>query len=131
MAYEFFTASATGCSVSALVGLGTAVTEQPMKIRSPKAPCRRNEDMKKRIQLQHIARADGGGSPASRTGEHCPADGWWAPLDDETAAHFIAEGSVMPSVGGNPAIWKLVRHLQRIQRPSHDFPPRGFALDSI
>lgn len=87
--------------------------------------------MKKRIQSQHIAGVDGGGSPGSRTGEHCPVDGWWAPLNDETAAHFIVEGSVMPSVGGNPTIWKLVRHLPRIQGPSHDVPPKGLALDSI
>jgi hypothetical protein len=88
--------------------------------------------MKKRIQLQHTTGAEGGRSASSRTGDHCPANGWWAPLNDETDAHFITEGSVMPSVGGNPAIWRLlVRQLQRTQTPSHEFPPRGFALDSI
>lgn len=88
--------------------------------------------MKKRIQLQHTAGAEGGRSASSRTGDHCPANGWWAPVNDETEAHFITEGSVMPSVGGNPTRWKLlVRPLRRAQRPSHKFPPRGSALDSL
>ncbi|MEN8585177.1 hypothetical protein ABFP37_21020 [Burkholderia sp. RS01] len=88
--------------------------------------------MKRRIQLKQTAGVEGGSSAKSRTGEHCPATGWWAQLNDETDAHFIMEGSIMPSAGGNPATWKLqVRQLQRSQGPRHDFPPRGFALDSI
>jgi hypothetical protein len=87
--------------------------------------------MKKRIQSQNTAGIGGVGLRGSRTGEHCPANGWWAPLNDETDAHFITEGSVMPSVNGNPATWKLIPQFQRAQRPTHEFPPRGFALDSI
>ncbi|RAM38400.1 hypothetical protein [Arthrobacter globiformis] len=100
--------------------------------------------MKKRIQLHHTAGTAAGGSagfggcppasdsPSPRTGDHCPANGWWAPLTDGAAVHYITEGSIMPTVGGNPSRWKLVvRHLHREQMPSYEFPPAGFALDSI
>ena len=87
--------------------------------------------MKKRMQLHNTALMQGDRFLFSRTGEHCPSSGWWTPLNDETDAHFLSEGSVMPSVGGSPATWKLVPHLQRVQRPTHEYPPKGFALDSI
>ncbi|MDQ0617259.1 hypothetical protein [Arthrobacter globiformis] len=88
--------------------------------------------MKKRIQLQHTGSSSNGRTPRPRTGDHCPANGWWAPLNDEATQHFITEGSIMPPANGTPMSWKLVigQPLQ-VQRPSHDFPPRGFALDSI
>lgn len=87
--------------------------------------------MKKRIQLHNTGLIQGDRFLSSRTGEHCPATGWWTPLNDETNAHFLSEGSVMPSAAGTPATWKLVPHLQRAQRPTHEHPPKGFALDSI
>lgn len=88
--------------------------------------------MKKRIQLQQTPAVDNGRWSSPRTGDHCPANGWWAPLNDAANAHFVAEGSIMPSVDGQPTIWKLVvRHSPRTQDPTHDFPSRGFALDSI
>lgn len=90
--------------------------------------------MKKRsIRLEHTRISESGRAQSARTGDHCPASGWWAPLDDEADAQFITEGSIMPSNNGFPGSWKLVvRHPQRrTRKPSHDFPPRGFALDSI
>ncbi len=89
--------------------------------------------MKKRSQLEHALIGESGRPQSPRTGDHCPASGWWAPLHHETDAHFITEGSIMPSINGMPSSWRLaVRHPQRrIEQPSHDFPPQGFALDSI
>lgn len=87
--------------------------------------------MKKRIQLPHpVASGTGAGSfPGTRTGDHCPANGWWAPLGNESGAQFITEGSIMPAVSGRPISWKLV--LQVGREPSYECPPRGFALDSL
>jgi hypothetical protein len=88
--------------------------------------------MKKRILLQHTLLSGSGRAQTPRTGDHCPASGWWAPLNDEENPHFITEGSIMPSVNGTAMNWKLtVRQPRRAHTPSHDFPPRGFALDSI
>lgn len=51
---------------------------------------------------------------AVRTGEHCPESGWWYPaqpglangsLASASVAKFVGEGSVMPAMGGIPAIW--------------------------
>ncbi|MFC7850021.1 hypothetical protein ACFUTU_16255 [Arthrobacter sp. NPDC057388] len=88
--------------------------------------------MKKRILLQHSRVSPAGQPQSPRTGDHCPATGWWAALNGEEKPQFITEGSIMPSVGGSPAAWKLaVCHPQRAQAPRHDFPPKGFALDAI
>lgn len=86
--------------------------------------------MKKRILLQYPRLSSNGKSPNPLTGDHCPASGWWAPLNDEENPHFITEGSIMPSVNGIAMSWKPAV-CQGQQRPSHEFPPRGFALDSI
>jgi hypothetical protein len=49
--------------------------------------------------------------PARRTtlttGEHCHQSGWWA-YDDDATPRFIAEGSVMPAIGGRPTRWWFV-----------------------
>lgn len=88
--------------------------------------------MKKRILLQHTPLSGNGKFQTPRTGDHCPASGWWAPLSDEERPLFITEGNIMPSVNGTPMIWKpAARQPERATSPSHDFPPRGFALDSI
>lgn len=47
---------------------------------------------------------------AVRTGEHCPDSGWWYPVQRDMDAtlmlgRFVAEGNVMPTVGGAPALW--------------------------
>lgn len=51
---------------------------------------------------------------AVRTGEHCPATGWWYPasggLDASAgtaaaAPHFIGEGSLMPAINGIQETW--------------------------
>lgn len=87
--------------------------------------------MKKRIQRKSAVAGDRS-AHSTRTGDHCPANGWWAPLNDDRNGHFITEGSIMPSVNGLPSSWKLVLGPpQRAQLPRHDIPPRGLALDSI
>ncbi|SKB56456.1 hypothetical protein SAMN05660916_01518 [Arthrobacter sp. 31Cvi3.1E] len=45
-------------------------------------------------------------SETARTGHHCPQAGWWS-VGHEAAPMFIAEGQVMPAVGGVPAVWIL------------------------
>lgn len=82
--------------------------------------------MKKRT----LSRYAGSGPCGPETGEHCPASGWWAPLNRETEATFITEGSIMPTDGGNPATW------QRIDRPTRNgvtfaWPPRNDFLDAL
>lgn len=51
---------------------------------------------------------------AVRTGEHCPASGWWYPTQRQVAeaisvvtspARFISEGTVMPAPGGRATLW--------------------------
>lgn len=74
--------------------------------------------MKKRIQQRAGLAGDVSGPRHARTGDHCPASGWWTPLNDEGTGHYITEGSVMPSVNGVPSRWKLVLgHPQRAQLP--------------
>ena len=41
------------------------------------------------------------------TGHHCPKTGWWSLRWNEEAAAFIAEGQLMPAVGGVPTVWVL------------------------
>lgn len=48
------------------------------------------------------------GSRESKTGEHCPITGWWVAAGQESDAHFVAEGSIMPSRQGRSASWALV-----------------------
>jgi hypothetical protein len=38
-----------------------------------------------------------------RTGEHCPAAGWWATTG--SPPQFIPEGSLMPSFEGRSVTW--------------------------
>jgi hypothetical protein len=47
-----------------------------------------------------------GSSPGRllRTGDHCTETGWWSPLE-RGAPRFLKQGSLMPSVEGEPALW--------------------------
>ncbi|QNE13776.1 hypothetical protein [Pseudarthrobacter sp. NBSH8] len=70
--------------------------------------------MKNRSQLHHVRLSDNSRSFSPRTGEHCPANGWWTPLDADDGACFITEGSIMPAVHGAPVLWSpTVRPAQR------------------
>ena len=44
-------------------------------------------------------------SAIARTGEHCPASGWWSPSGWPSSARFIAEGSTMPTYDLRPVLW--------------------------
>lgn len=44
-------------------------------------------------------------SAMARTGEHCPASGWWTPSGIAPAARFILEGSTMPTFDLEPVLW--------------------------
>ena len=88
--------------------------------------------VKKRTHSQHTGSSVNGRGPRPRTGEHCPVNGWWAPLSNEASAHFITQGSIMPAVKGHPESWRLLAGQPRqALKPSYDFPPRGFTLDTI
>lgn len=39
-----------------------------------------------------------------RTGDHCTETGWWSPLEGG-GPRFVTQGSLMPSVEGQPALW--------------------------
>lgn len=44
----------------------------------------------------------------ARTGEHCPSSGWWTAADAPTREPtmvYVAEGSLMPAIRGEPRIW--------------------------
>jgi hypothetical protein len=88
--------------------------------------------MKKRIQLKSPVERNVRMSRSARTGDHCPADGWWAPLGDTGNHRFIAEGSIMPSAKGEPSNWRLIvsNHHQSLG-PHYDLPSREIALDAI
>jgi len=43
------------------------------------------------------------------TGEHCPLSGWWMPSGSDDGVRFIAEGDLMPSYEGRPAVWAMQR----------------------
>ncbi|WP_168404547.1 hypothetical protein [Arthrobacter silvisoli] len=51
--------------------------------------------MKKRTLLHHARLSRNGMFQGPRTGDHCPANGWWAPVDNKEILHFITEGSIM------------------------------------
>lgn len=40
-----------------------------------------------------------------RTGDHCPATGWWTTVERD-ASRFLTEGSLLPSVQGQAAVWE-------------------------
>jgi hypothetical protein len=42
---------------------------------------------------------------ATRTGEHCPATGWWIPQGSTEPGRYLSEGSVMPALNGEPTAW--------------------------
>lgn len=63
--------------------------------------------MKNRTRLHPVRLSENSWAIGPRTGEHCPANGWWAPVDGEGDACFITEGSIMPSVNGAPGLWTL------------------------
>lgn len=86
--------------------------------------------MKKRNQVKAPPARGFQMAHSARTGDHCPANGWWVPLDDEGNGRFLTEGSIMPSVNGATSSWKLVmsNHHQP-QVPRHDLSPREFAFD--
>ncbi|WP_205754621.1 hypothetical protein [Pseudarthrobacter sp. NamB4] len=64
--------------------------------------------MKKRI-LRHpfLSSPHSPESREAKTGEHCPVTGWWAPSGEEADAHFVTEGSIMPSRQGGSTSWAL------------------------
>ncbi|KRE71630.1 hypothetical protein [Arthrobacter sp. Soil762] len=63
--------------------------------------------MKNRGRLHHVRLSENSRALGPRTGEHCPVNGWWAPLEGEGDARFITEGTIMPSVNGAPGLWTL------------------------
>ena len=42
---------------------------------------------------------------APKTGEHCPATGWWIPQGSTEPWRYLGEGSVMPALNGEPTAW--------------------------
>lgn len=69
--------------------------------------------MKNRSQMRHTRFSDAGRSFNPRTGDHCPVNGWWAPLNGEGDACYLTEGSIMPSVHGMPGTWTLAARPQQ------------------
>lgn len=65
--------------------------------------------MKKRIMVRPDSTDVISGTIAYRTGEHCPASGWWVPSDREAAAQFVSEGSIMPGESGMAVVWTLAK----------------------
>lgn len=41
-----------------------------------------------------------------RTGDHCTETGWWSPVKSG-AARFVTQGSLMPSIKGQPVLWEI------------------------
>lgn len=68
-------------------------------------------------------------SRQSRTGEHCPLNGWWAPAGREADRRYIAQGSILPADDGESVIWTLVEHVPNAQRPKYALPPAGVFID--
>lgn len=48
------------------------------------------------------------GSTATRTGFHCPRNGFWRPEGGNAEPLFVFEGSLMPTHGGSSTVWLLV-----------------------
>lgn len=87
--------------------------------------------MKKRIlTMSAHSVVSGPTNPRAGTGEHCPANGWWAPLNLRSAAHFLTEGSIMPRCGGAAVIWTLVQRPDRSITPKYDYPVLRLPADS-
>lgn len=87
--------------------------------------------MKKRVLTLPAHSAMSGPTNAhSRTGEHCPANGWWAPLNRRSAARFLTEGSVMPADGGAAVVWTLAQRPDPSTTPKYDYPAFRLPADS-
>lgn len=71
--------------------------------------------MKKRSQFQPATALEDGQAHWPRTGEHCPANGWWVPANNDGDVYFITQGSIMPASGGAPIWWKPFTG--RLERP--------------
>ncbi len=65
-----------------------------------------------------------------RTGEHCPVNGWWAPLNRRSPAHFLTEGSIMPADGGTAVVWTLVERPHPSPTPNDGYPALRLPADS-
>ena len=64
------------------------------------------------------------------TGEHCPASGWWAPLNRSSAAHFLPEESIMPAGGRTAVVWTPVERPDPSITPKYDNPVLRLPADS-
>lgn len=60
----------------------------------------------------------------TRTGEHCPATGWWIPQGSTESWRYLSEGSVMPALKGEPAAW-LRAATDKMPEQSSGEPPAG------
>jgi hypothetical protein len=69
----------------------------------------------------------------ARTGEHCPSSGWWtdanAPNREPTMV-YVAEGSLMPAIRGEPRIWTSA-HTVSGRRPVLCRGQRGSRLVNV
>lgn len=85
--------------------------------------------MKKRIPRPHLRLKNSEKTFEAKTGEHCPANGWWVPVNREGEGHFIAEGSIMPADNGQSITWALVTADLSPFKPKHAHPRAGAYLD--
>ena len=76
--------------------------------------------MKKINTLRRIA--DGKLGLMTKTGFHCPANGFWRPADRSKDPVFVFEGSIMPATGGGSAVWYMEDAV--VGPPTHSLPVR-------
>lgn len=77
--------------------------------------------MKNHTSLRRHETRRNGQAESPRTGEHCPASGWWSPTEKAADAEFISEGSIMPSSQAIAAIWTWVAG-QATNAPGNSMP---------
>ncbi|MFF2300485.1 hypothetical protein [Arthrobacter sp. NPDC058127] len=73
--------------------------------------------MKKRTAYEKAHPRRISSATTTRTGEHCPTNGWWAPTTDAKNPRFVSEGSMMPSEGGGSVTWVLLRSFGDLPLP--------------
>ncbi|MET3923712.1 hypothetical protein ABIB26_004679 [Arthrobacter sp. UYEF20] len=87
--------------------------------------------MKKRSPHRSAHGRKDAGASGPKTGEHCPATGWWAPAGNDAGAQFLSEGSLMPPDNGEIAFWALVSARHESPKPKYDYPASGISVDSL
>lgn len=70
----------------------------------------------KKISQSNLNLVYSHGPNSTRTGFHCPRNGFWRPEGGNAEPLFVFEGSLMPTHGGSSTVWLLVDTSSAVER---------------